>query len=118
MIVRILVSAVLYFLIDLPWLYLTSKTWSSMILDIQNADVNIKMLPALVVYIALGILQQFPSSIAEAFLLGLTVYAVYDFTNLATFNNYYYSFALLDTLWGGVLFTLVYGLMTIYDSRR
>ena len=88
-----------------------------MILDIQNTDVNIKMLPALVVYIALGILQQFPSSIAEAFILGLTVYAVYDLTNLATFGKYATTTAIIDILWGGILGFLV-SMLGAFTRRR
>jgi uncharacterized membrane protein len=43
----------------------------------------------------------------EAFLLGLVIYGVYDSTNYATLSNYTASFALKDTLWGGILFALV-----------
>jgi uncharacterized membrane protein len=50
---------------------------------------------------------------AEAFLLGLCVYAVYDFTNLATLVNYDWRFAVADSLWGGVLFMIVYYVLQI-----
>lgn len=39
--------------------------------------------------------------------LGLLVYGVYNFTNLALFEKYSLKIAMLDTLWGGILFTLV-----------
>ncbi len=39
--------------------------------------------------------------------MGAATYAVYDFTNLATLKNYDFSFAVVDTLWGGVLFAIV-----------
>jgi uncharacterized membrane protein len=44
----------------------------------------------------------------EAFLTGMCVYAVYDFTVLAAFKEYPFYMAVADTIWGGVLFTLVY----------
>lgn len=43
----------------------------------------------------------------DAFILGLCVYGVFDFTNIAIFKNYKWIPAILDTLWGGVLFYLV-----------
>ena len=44
---------------------------------------------------------------ADAFFIGLSTYAVYDFTNYATLAKYDISFAIADSLWGGVLFSIV-----------
>jgi uncharacterized membrane protein len=44
--------------------------------------------------------------VRDAFFMGLAVYAVYDFTNLATLGKYELKFALSDSLWGGVLFAV------------
>ncbi len=65
------------------------------------------LLPAAVVYIALGYLVLQTKTPLEAFYIGAATYAVYDFTNLATLKNYDFSFALVDSLWGGILFALV-----------
>ena len=40
----------------------------------------------------------------DAFLLGLFVYGVYDMTTLAVFKKYTVSVAIMDMIWGGVLF--------------
>ena len=48
------------------------------------------------------------SSVEEAFFIGFLVYAVYDSTNLATLKDWDISVALMDSLWGGVLFTIIY----------
>jgi uncharacterized membrane protein len=40
----------------------------------------------------------------DAFLLGMGIYGVYEFTNLATLSNWPLSLVIMDTLWGGVLF--------------
>ena len=39
-------------------------------------------------------------------LLGLLVYGVYDTTNYAIFNKWDFKTVVMDTLWGGVLFSL------------
>ena len=43
-------------------------------------------------------------SLIDAFLLGFFIYGVYETTNSAIFKNYDYNIALIDTIWGGILF--------------
>ena len=95
-------------LVDLPWLILGSKNSKSMIRDIQGSDLTVKWIPSIIVYIALSYLILIPQTVTEAFLLGSATYAVYDFTNLATLNKYSTWFAITDSLWGGILFAIVF----------
>jgi len=44
---------------------------------------------------------------SKTFLFGACIYAVYEGTNYAIFQNWPLAMVLLDTLWGGVLFVLV-----------
>jgi uncharacterized membrane protein len=37
----------------------------------------------------------------------LLMYAFYDFTNLATLKDWYLGLSIVDTLWGGVLMSVV-----------
>jgi uncharacterized membrane protein len=102
--------ACLIVLLDIPWLTLSNEFVGRMIHRIQGHSLELKVLPALVVYLALAYLAFIPKTAVEAFALGLCVYAVYDFTNLATLTNYDWRFAVADSLWGGILFTLVFQL--------
>jgi uncharacterized membrane protein len=43
----------------------------------------------------------------EAFLLGLVIYGIYDTTNKATFIDWDWNTAIMDTLWGASLFAIV-----------
>jgi uncharacterized membrane protein len=99
--------AFIIFLIDIPWLWLSSSWVGKMIRDIQGSSLEMKILPAIVVYLALAYLAMIPKTHLEAFLMGTSVYAVYDFTNLATLKDYQLPFAIADSLWGGILFTIV-----------
>lgn len=54
---------------------------------------------------------------ADAFLLGLCVYGIYDGTNYAIFKNYPIPFAVMDTIWGGVLFATTTWLTNISRSK-
>lgn len=96
-------AIVLLALIDMPWLFLIGETAQKMVLRIQGSELKVRFVPALVVYIALAYLVTQTESPMEAFKLGVAVYAVYDFTNYALFRNYTLQFALMDTLWGGIL---------------
>jgi uncharacterized membrane protein len=40
-------------------------------------------------------------------ILGLLMYAFYDFTNLATLKDWSLGLSIVDTLWGGVLMSVV-----------
>ena len=64
-----------------------------------------------IVYVALAYLLVQMKSLKQAAASGMAVYAVYDFTNLLTFKDYNLSFAIQDSLWGGVLFAIAYSVL-------
>jgi len=103
-----LVAAILLIMLDIPWLLATYSRSQSMFSNIQGSPLKMRMAAAIPVYIALSYLLLQQTSVAGAGASGLAVYAVYDFTNLAVFKNYTFEFAVADTLWGGVLFSISY----------
>lgn len=98
---------ILLVLFDIPWLMVSSPYVKDMIQRIQNSPLRFAYFPAIIVYLAMAYLLLQTKTPLEAFYMGTATYAVYDFTNLATLKNYDISFALVDTLWGGVLFAIV-----------
>ena len=98
----------LLILIDIPWLFLVAPVAQRMIFDIQGSKLVLRIAPAIVVYVLLAYLLTIPKSPLEAFMLGASVYGVYDFTNYSTIKNYSLRFAFMDTTWGGVLMTIAY----------
>ncbi len=100
-------AVLLLILTDLPWLFLIGETAQRLVLRIQGSDLKLRYVPALVVYLALAYLVTKTESPMEAFKVGVATYAVYDFTNLAMFKNYTLSFAIMDSLWGGILMATV-----------
>jgi uncharacterized membrane protein len=110
-----LVAMIIIILIDIPWLTLQMTASQKMFSEIQGGRaVRMTLWPAVVVYIALAYLLLLQTSVRGAFLSGAAVYAVYDFTNLAVFKDYSLGFAVADTLWGGVLFSIAYLLVKRY----
>ncbi len=109
MIQRIIITALLMAAIDLPYLSLVAaKSFRPMIQAIQGSPLVFRYLAAVPVYLALAYLLNLANSWKQAAAIGAATYAVYDFTNYASLKNYTLSFALRDTIWGGVLFALTY----------
>ena len=86
--------------------------FAKMVKGIQKDEMKINIFGAIGSYLLLIlVLYKFiiveRKSPSDAFLLGFCIYGVFDFTNIAIFKNYKWMPAMLDTLWGGILFYLV-----------
>ncbi len=108
MINQVIKNSILIAAIDLPYLLLVSGQFRPMIAAIQGSPLQFRLWSAIPVYLALGYLLTLAGGWREAALVGAATYAVYDFTNYATLKNYTLEFALRDTAWGGILFTLTW----------
>jgi len=104
--------AALFAAVDTPYLAVVRSQVLEMTKSIQGGRaVTFRLAAAVPVYAAMTfLLQRFATSTLTAFLLGLCVYAVYDFTSYALLKDYRLDIAIMDTLWGGVLFAIVYTL--------
>lgn len=109
-----LLIILLFIAVDSIWLISGSSLSSHMVQDIQGSPITIRFLPAVIVYVALAYLVSIPKTSKEAFLLGLSTYAIYDFTNYAILKKYSLQFALMDTIWGGILMTIVWNIVKRY----
>ena len=83
--------------------------FKDMIKNIQKTDMKVNMYGAIIVYVLLlFVIYKFiimeRKSPNEAFLLGLSIYGIFDFTNMALFKNYKLIPSIVDTIWGGILF--------------
>jgi uncharacterized membrane protein len=99
-------------MLALDSLYLSNiggPLFAKMVNKIQKEDMKLNVFGAIGSYILLIlvlykfiILEKKPPS--DAFLLGFCIYGIFDLTNIAIFKNYQIIPALVDTVWGGVLF--------------
>jgi uncharacterized membrane protein len=99
-------------LLDLSWIiFIFAKPFSNMIKDVQGSEMIISSRGAVIAYIVLFfyILFTLPrtNNDMEAFLLGFLTYGVYDSTNFATLKNWNPMLAIIDSIWGGLLFLLL-----------
>jgi uncharacterized membrane protein len=106
---KVLGLAVLSLIIDLPWLFTQGQTVQDIVQDIQaNRSMNARLWGGVPAYLAIGYIVSQLHSAPRAFLAGMATYAIYDFTQIVTFDKYPLWFALADSLWGGVLVSLVW----------
>lgn len=113
MITNLLKLSVIFTLVDSVYLYSMSGKFQNMIRNIQGSDLNMNILATFLCYIFLIFSLYYfviskKETVLTAFLLGLSIYGVYETTNLAIFNNWDPYIGLIDTFWGGVLFSLSY----------
>lgn len=103
-------------ILDGIWISLNFPMYNRMFSAVQGAPMRVNMLGAVgayififlsFMYLVLPRLQNNWDCLREGGLFGLCAYGIYNFTNLALFKDYSITVALLDTLWGGALYTIV-----------
>ena len=104
-------ATIIMLVLDAIYLTATSKIMVPQITKIQNAPVQFRLLGAILCYICLvGGIYYFilreHRPIFDAFLLGIVIYGVYEFTNYAILKQWKWEIVVMDTLWGGILMAL------------
>ena len=111
-----LIPAVTMLALDGIYLTATSKWFNKQVRAIQGSPIQLRVIPTIIVYVFLLLaLYYFVIRVNgtpfDAFVLGISTYAVYEFTNYAILSKWSPITVAMDTIWGGVLFyltTLIY----------
>ena len=106
------IIGILILIIDYFYLSNLQPFYNRIVKSIQSENINFNLFAAIVCYFLLiFVLYYFiikeKRNILDAFILGVCVYGVFDTTNMAIFKNWPLKAVVIDTLWGGVLFSLV-----------
>jgi len=104
-----LLSAIVLIGLDFVYLTMIKGYFNNQIKLVQGSPLKINYFGAAMCYVFLIIgLNYFiikpRKSVADAFLLGIVIYGVYETTNYALFSNWSLITVIIDTLWGGILF--------------
>ena len=119
MIKKIIISSLILLVLDIGWLgFFMGSQYHRMIPLIQGNKMIINYYYAVLAYILMIIgLQVFvipninpkkllSSSLKYGFLFGVTLYGVYDFTAGAVLKKWDLQLAIVDILWGGIVYFL------------
>ena len=115
---QIVLTSVIFLLLDACYITLTKSAWDIQIASVQRVSMQIRPIGAIVCYILLILglyyfILRTQRSPLDAFLLGLLIYGVFESTNYAIFKKWEWKIAIMDTLWGGAVFALT--TMAIYN---
>jgi uncharacterized membrane protein len=113
---NLIISGFLLIAIDLIYLSIISKSYKKQIIDIQKSPLKLNIHGAIITYLIMTFgLNYFiikeNKSPTDALLLGLVIYGIYDGTNYALFKKWDAKIAIIDTMWGGILFYVVTNLV-------
>ena len=115
--------ALIFSVIDAVYLFIMKDNFNQLVNKIQKSPLKLKIFPTLFCYIFLIFTLYYfivnkNASFFDAFLLGLGIYGVYDTTNMAIFKDWHYQTVSIDTLWGGILFSLTYFIYKYINGKN
>jgi len=108
---KFLTTIFVMLVLDSVYLSTTKNFFGKMIKSIQGQSVSLNYLGLFATYIALlasyyYFIMARNGSVFDAFILGISIYGVYELTNYTILKNWNLKAVVLDTLWGGLLFSL------------
>ena len=115
---KIFKLSIIILLLDSIYLNTTKSIFNKLVKKIQGENLVLKMKGAIMSY-SLIIFSLYYFIIREnkkpldAFLLGLSIYGIFDGTNIAIFKKYDSYIAYVDTIWGGILYGLTTSLLNL-----
>ena len=107
----VLVSGITLVILDAIYLNMFKEMFGLQIAQVQRVAMQFKLVGAIFTYILLisGLYYFILKShrpVQDAFILGVVIYGVYEFTNYSIFKQWKWSMVAIDTLWGGIAFAL------------
>jgi len=108
----LIISSLVLYLIDMVYISQIKDQYTKMIQNIQHSPMKVRISSAIICYLFLilainyFILNDQQKTEKDAFILGLSIYGVYDATNYALIDKWDKNMAIIDTIWGGILFYL------------
>lgn len=110
--IRMLIAAILVVAVDSFYLNMVKGHWENQVRDVQKSAMKINLTGAALSYIFIIFALNYfilrkNASVGDAFLLGLAIYGIFEFTNMAIFKEWQLYTVITDTLWGGALFAIV-----------
>jgi uncharacterized membrane protein len=122
-VLRILILSVFVLVVDGIWLRLQRGMYRKTIRETQKREMKVRMAGAIWSYVSIIILVVMFAEFAEVgdlwmlygFIYGALIYGVFNGTNVAIFREYSTKTAVIDTIWGGILFSVS---IAVYRSLK
>jgi len=107
---KVIIAAIIMILLDFSFIQFNRALFSKQIEDVQGRPSKLKMSGAILCYASMifalyWFIIRRDAPIIDAFILGASLNAVYEFTNYTFLTNWRPEIVVMDILWGGVLFS-------------
>ena len=108
----LLVAAAVVFVLDFIWLSLNLDAHKKLFSSVQGSPLSIRVIPAIAVYILIPLAivyfavngsKSMNDAATKGAILGVSMYGLYDLTNLSTLKGWTYTMTIKDILWGTAL---------------
>jgi len=118
---KIITIMISFVVLDFIYFYIFKNVLLNAVKTVQKSPLQINVFYGLLCYLTLTFVLYYfiikdKKSIYDAFLLGFCIYAVYETTTKAIFTNWNQWLVLMDSLWGGILFSLI-SFITYYYNK-
>ena len=112
-IVKFIIIYILLIIFDAIYFMFVKNIFDLQIRAVQGASIKVDMLAFVLCYIFIAFALYYfvireKKNALYSFLLGISIYAIYELTNKALLTKWKWTTVLLDTLWGGILFMIVF----------
>ena len=102
---------IIVLLLDSIYLNVISQYFMTLVKTVQGSELQINYTGAIfcycfIVFMIYYFIIKEKKSINDAFILGMSTYAIFEFTNMAIFNNWLSFVIYIDIVWGGLLYAL------------
>jgi len=111
MIIEIIKLSLIVLLVDSVFLFSIYKMFNEQVTKVQGSPIQVNIFGAIMSYIFIVlplywfIIKEKKSNI-DAFILGISLYGLYEYTTLGVLKNWELKTTVIDILWGGILFLI------------
>ena len=118
---KIITIMISFVVLDFIYFYIFKDVLLNAVKTVQKSPLQINVFYGLLCYLTLTFvfyyfIIKYKKSIYYDFLLGFCIYAVYETTTKAIFTNWNQWLVIMDSLWGGILFSLI-SFITYYYNK-
>jgi uncharacterized membrane protein len=109
---KIIKLSFIVLLVDSIFLLNIYNLFNKQIIKVQGSPIQVNLLGAFMSYVFVilplywFIIKEKKSNL-DAFILGISLYGLYEYTTLGIVKNWEVQTTIIDTLWGGCLFVIV-----------
>ena len=121
-IVKFILIYILLIIFDAIYFMFVKNLFDVQVRAVQGSSIKVNIVAFVLCYIFIAFALYYfvireKKNALYAFLLGISIYAIYELTNKAILTNWKWTTVLMDTLWGGILFMIVFKVFKLINNK-